>query len=77
MLLRGSLALGLSVWGPIPSFGTLDFAQVAIDSSLYEYEDFLAAFGGYRRSSFVRRPTRCSTGPFWVPDVLSIDEEDL
>lgn len=73
MLLRGTLALGITFWGALPSFGTLDFGQVAIDESLYEYEDFLVPFGGYRRSSFIRRSTSCATGPFWVPDAMSAD----
>jgi len=73
MLLRGTLALGITFWGELPTFGTLDFGQVSIDESLYEYEDFLAPFGGYRRSSFVRRSTACTTGPFWVPDAMSAD----
>lgn len=71
MLELGDFALGLESFGGLPSFGVLDFAHVAVDSSLYDYESFLCPFGGYRETTFVRSRDGYTNGPHWLPHVLT------
>ncbi|WP_280379499.1 aldehyde dehydrogenase family protein [Nocardia wallacei] len=72
MLALGEYALGLTVFGhQLPSFGTLDFCHVAVDSTLYQHEDAWSAFGGHRRTTLVRGPGMRRSGPVLVPYALT------
>jgi len=71
MLALGDFALGLTVFGSPPAFGTLDFAHVAIGRPLYAFENAWAPFGGHRFTTLVRTPTTRRSGPVLVPYVLS------
>jgi acyl-CoA reductase-like NAD-dependent aldehyde dehydrogenase len=72
MIALGDFALGASVHGE-PGFRTqeFDFAHVAIGASLYDFEVPFSSFGGYRRSSFVRRDGEITTGPLSLYKELS------
>ncbi|BAJ29153.1 MULTISPECIES: aldehyde dehydrogenase family protein [Kitasatospora] len=71
MLELGDFALGLTVHGRMPSFGTLDFGHVAIGSTQYDQENAMASFGGYRRTTFVRQARGVRPGPALVPFEMS------
>jgi succinate-semialdehyde dehydrogenase/glutarate-semialdehyde dehydrogenase len=47
------------------------FGHLAINASLYDFEDAHHPFGGYGRSSFVRRDGRMSQGPTLTTLVMS------
>lgn len=71
MLMLGDFALGLMLFDSLPPFGVLDFAHVSVNRSLYDAESYLAPFGGYRRSSFIRQAGRRTSGPYWLPWIMS------
>ncbi|WP_181970430.1 aldehyde dehydrogenase family protein [Kitasatospora xanthocidica] len=71
MLRLGDYALGLTVHGRLPSFGTLDFGHVAVGTTHYDLESPLSPFGGYRRTTFVRTGDGLRRGPALVPYEMS------
>ncbi|MFJ4097483.1 aldehyde dehydrogenase family protein [Kitasatospora sp. NPDC089913] len=71
MLRLGDYALGLTVQGRLPSFGTLDFGHVAVGTTHYDLESPLSPFGGYRRTTFVRADGSLRRGPALVPFEMS------
>lgn len=71
MMLLGDFAAGLTVFGALPRFGTLDFAHVAVNETLYSYEDAWAPFGGHRATTLLRSATTRRAGPVLVPYALS------
>ncbi len=71
MLELGEFALGLTIFGAAPRFGTLDFGHVAIESTHYDHEDAWAPFGGRRGTTFVRTGGVRRAGPVLIPFQLS------
>ncbi|BEL07214.1 hypothetical protein Q0Z83_054050 [Actinoplanes sichuanensis] len=72
MLSLGDYALGLTVYGRLPSFGTLDFGHVAINKTQYDLENPMSPFGGRRRTTFVRAGSGRRSGPALVPFEMSL-----
>lgn len=71
MLSLGDFALGLTVFGTLPPWRTLDFGHVAMNDSLYAFEDAWAPFGGHRSTTLYRDAERRRTGPVMVPFAMS------
>lgn len=71
MLSMGDFALGLTVFGHLPRFGTLDFGHVAVNDTLYAAEDAWSPFGGNRSTTLLRERGVDRRGPVLVPWALS------
>ena len=71
MLAAGDFALGLTVFGELSSLSTLDFAHVALNQSIYDFEDAWAPFGGYRHTTLVRHSDHRRAGPALIPFELT------
>lgn len=67
MLALGEYALGVTIFGTPPPWGALDFGHVAIDDSLYAFEDAWSPFGGHRATTLTRHRDHRRTGPVLVP----------
>jgi acyl-CoA reductase-like NAD-dependent aldehyde dehydrogenase len=68
----GDFALGVSVLGE-PRFRpqSFDFAHVALETSLYDFEDPFSPFGGYRGTTFVSHGMSRRAGPVSLLDEVS------
>ncbi|NUS45275.1 MAG: aldehyde dehydrogenase [Mycobacteriaceae bacterium] len=72
MLALGDYALGLTIFGSrLPTFGTLDFCHVSVNSTLYEHEDAWSPFGGHRRTTLIRGPGVRRTGQVLIPHTMT------
>lgn len=76
MLSAGRFALGMTIFGDSQRTGTADFAHVAVNQSIYDFEDAWAPFGGYRETTLVRDAQTRRSGPTLVPYELSIPREN-
>lgn len=71
MLSAGRFALSLTIFGDAQRTGTADFAHVAVNQSIYDFEDAWAPFGGYRHTTLVRDADSRRSGPVLIPYELS------
>ncbi len=71
MLASGRFALSMTVFGDAQRMGTTDFAHVAINQAIYEFENAWAPFGGYRDTTLIRDAETRRNGPVLVPYELS------
>lgn len=71
MLAAGDFALALTVFGDLPSAGDTDFAHIAMNQPIYDFEDAWAPFGGYRKSTLIRHGDHRRSGPVLIPHALS------
>lgn len=76
MLSAGQFALSMTIFGDVQRTGTADFAHVAANQSIYDFEDAWAPFGGYRHTTLVRDAEIRRSGPVLVPYELSCSRGD-
>lgn len=76
MLSAGRFALSMTIFGDVQRTGTADFAHVAANQSIYDFEDAWAPFGGYRHTTLVRDAEIRRSGPVLVPYELSCSRGD-
>ncbi|WP_116043561.1 aldehyde dehydrogenase family protein [Amycolatopsis palatopharyngis] len=71
MLSAGRFALSMTIFGDSQRTGTADFAHVAVNQAIYDFEDAWSPFGGYRHTTLVRGAHNRRSGPVLIPYELS------